>query len=385
MKILQILPELNGGGVERGTLDIAQALVKAGHESHVASQGGILAHRLIRNGSHHHTFPLKSKNPFKVGINSHRLTQLIANQDIQLIHARSRAPAWSAFMAARRAKIPFVTTFHGTYNRQNLFKHQYNKIMVKGDRVIAISAFIKTHLMEHYKVPEEKIHVIPRGIDLDQFSPQAVKADWLQELSLRLRLPDDRPIIMLPARLTRWKGHLFLLDALAILAEKLRTQRPNQPMPFLCLLLGDDQVAPSFVAQITKKITQLNLNGLVQFAGHSQDVPTALMLTDVVVSASLEPEAFGRTTAEAQAMGRPVIAPAHGGALEQVISGKTGWLYPPNDAPALADCLIEALSLNQAKRAELAASARKHVENHFSLTQMTNKTLALYETLHQLK
>ncbi|MFK7866249.1 MAG: glycosyltransferase family 4 protein [Alphaproteobacteria bacterium] len=381
MRILQILPALNSGGVERGTVDLAQALVKAGHQAFVASNGGRLVHRLDRIGATHYQLALHSKNPFIIALNTYRLKRLIKDEKIDLVHVRSRAPAWSAYYAAKQTNTPLVTTFHGTYNFKNYFKKAYNAVMTKGNRVIAVSNYIKTHILSHYAVDESKITVIARGIDLEQFHQNRVRPDHLQSLAQKWRLPDDRPIIMLPARITKWKGHLFLMDALEKLAEMLRSNDPTLEHPFHCVLVGDEQGAQPYVAEITAKIDRLKLQGMVQFVGHTDDIPTSLMLADVVVSTSLDPEAFGRTTVEAQAMGRPVIAPAHGGALEQIEDGVTGWLYRPHDVDGLANALRQAIALRQAGRAKLAFAARRNVEANFSLAQMTSSTIALYEDL----
>ena len=386
MKILQIVPSLNIGGVERGTLDLVIAIKEAGHEAHVASNGGLLLARLRRHGCIHHDLPLHSKNPFIMLRNYIRLKRLVETEQIDLIHARSRVPAWIGYFVAKSCSIPFVTTFHGTYNFKNRLKKYYNSIMTKGDKVIAISDFIRQHILTHYKMDEEKIKVIARGVDVEHFSPDRVHGEQLVQLSAKWRLPDDRPIIMLPARLSRWKGHLFLLDALDILNRKMRLAQPamqETSKPFHCIFVGDDEDSDSYQKTILQKIEDYQFQGMVQFTGKHDDMPIALMLADVVVSASTDPEAFGRVVTEAQAMGRPVVAPAHGGALEQINHGVTGWLYPPEDAEKLAECLYIAINLHQAARAKFALATRENVLNRFSLNQMSRQTIQLYETLHK--
>ena len=367
--VLQILPALGGsGGVERGTVEIAGAINSAGGRAVVASEGGLLVHDLTRVNAEHITLPVASKNPIVMYRNIQRLIDLIRTERVDVVHVRSRAPAWSAYFACQRTKVPLVTTFHGTYSIGNWLKRKYNSVMTFGDRVIAISTFIGGHVRRHYGVPVEKIRVIHRGVDLERFDPEKVSAERVIKLATEWRLPDGVPIVMLPGRLTRWKGQLVLIDAIAKMERK----------DIRCLLVGSDQGREDYRRELESRIVQHGLEEVIRIVDHCDDMPAAYKLTDLVISASTDPEAFGRIVCEAQAMGRPVIATDHGGAKETVIPDVTGWLTPPGDSDALAGAIEKALSLDNAARNKLAATAIEHVRKNFSKTQMCDKTLDVY-------
>lgn len=370
--ILQILPRLVTGGVERGTIDVALALEQAGWLPLVASHGGPMAHELERAGIEHITLPLQSKNPVVIGRNIGRLERLIAERGVDLVHARSRAPAWSAYVAADRAGVPFVTTFHGTYNLGPFaMKRAYNAVMTRGDRVIAISRFIAEHIVANYGLPPEHIRIIPRGIDLSRFDPATVHPNRMISLAQQWRLPDGMPVIMLPGRLTRWKGQTVLIEALKRLGRR----------DVRCLLVGSDQGRVKYRSELNTLVRQSGLTDVVHVVEHCRDMSAAYMLTDVVVSASTDPEAFGRVAVEAQAMGRPVVASRHGGACETVLEGETGWLVPPNDPDALAAAINTVLAIGPAERAALARRQIEHVRANFSKERMCAATLAVYTEL----
>ncbi|MCZ6606010.1 MAG: glycosyltransferase family 4 protein [Alphaproteobacteria bacterium] len=375
--VLQVLPalETGGGGVERSTLDVASALARAGHRSLVASAGGPMAHEVTRAGAEHIELPLAAKNPFTMRANVARLAAKIKKHGVDIVHARSRAPAWSAHAAARRTRTHFLTTFHGTYNYSANFsgalKHKYNAVMTKGELVIANSQFIADHVRTHYHVDEGSIRVIPRGIDLGLFDPVALRPDQVPEITKQWHLADDVPTIMLPGRLTRWKGHELLIDALAEI--RLR--------PLACLLVGADQGREKYRRRLEARIVDKGLEGVVRLVGHCDDMPAAYMLADVVVSASTDPEAFGRVVAEAQAMGRPVVVAGHGGAAEQIVDGVTGWLFEPGSASDLAAKLTRALGLDVAARDRLALEAAAYVRERYGKERMCAATLAVYDEL----
>ena len=383
--VLQVLPSLEtgGGGVERATLDVAAAIRATGAPAFVASAGGHLVNELDRSGTHHITLPLASKNPFVMRQNVQRLVNIIEQHKINIVHARSRAPAWSARAAARRTGCSFLTTFHGTYNYGSgitgAWKKRYNAIMADGDIVIANSSFIADHLRTRYAVPEDRIRVVPRGIDLSVFDPAKATIARVVGLAGRWNLREDATVVMLPGRLTRWKGQSLLIDALAILKERRSADKFN----VVGLLVGSDQGRAAYRGELEQQIKSRGLQGHVQVLGHCPDMAAAYMLTDVVVSASTDPEAFGRVVAEAQAMGRPVVVANHGGAAEQVIVGKTGWLFTPGDATALADALAQALAIGKDVRAQLADTAIKHVHKRYSKTGMCTATLDIYAELRQ--
>ncbi len=367
--VLQILPSLETGGVERGTVDIAQALTKAGWTSLVASSGGIMVREVERGGGKHIALPVDSKNPLVMSRNIARLTHLVRRHDIDILHVRSRAPAWSALAAARRTNVPFVTTFHGNYGASNPLKRWYNSVMARGDRVIAISEFIGEQVCGRYGADSSKVRVIPRGVDIGVFDPAAVSAQRVIQLAEQWRLPDDARVIMLPGRLTRWKGHLVLIEAIARLEDRTGLR---------CILVGSDQGRTAYVRELEKEIARRNLQDIVQIAGDCRDMAAAFMLADVVVSTSVEAEAFGRVIAEAQAMGRPVIATDHGAARETVAEKETGWLVPPGDASTLAVALREALALDAAMRDALAKRVIENVRADYTKELMCERTLSVY-------
>jgi len=368
--VLQVLPALEAGGAVRSTVDVAAALVHQGWRAVVASRGGRMVRELERAGAVHEALPVDSKNPITMRNNIDRLVELIDRHGIGLIHARSRAPAWSARAAAKRRGIPFVTTFHGTYN-DNWLKHGYNAIMVKGDRVIANSAFIAAHVRGNYGVPDGRLVTIPRGIDLDRFDPNRVTAERMIALAREWRLPDAHHVVLLPGRLTRWKGQTVLIEAMA------RLERRDA----IAVLVGDDQGRTDYRRELDRLIRSRGLAANARLVGHCNDMPAAYALAAVVVSASTDPEAFGRVAAEAQAMGRPVIASDHGGARETVRGGETGWLVPPGDADQLAQALDLALGMTPEERSAVAAAARAHIAATFDVRLMCERTLAVYAEL----
>jgi glycosyltransferase involved in cell wall biosynthesis len=370
--VLQVLPELGvNGGIERGTVEIAAAISAAGGRALVASAGGLISHELSRAGAEHIRLPLASKNPFVIHANIERLVDVIRAQNVDIVHARSRAPAWSAYYAARRTDTHFLTTFHGTYSVGNPFKHRYNSIMTKGEQVIAISDFIAGHIRQMYGVPRSKLRTIHRGVDLARFDPAKVSAERVIQLANRWNMTDGLPVVMLPGRLTRWKGQTAFIDAIDKLGSRDLT----------CLLVGSDQGRSAYRKELENLIEARGLGGVIRLVDNCNDMPAALMLTDVVVSASLAPEAFGRVVPEAQAMGRPVIATDHGGSKETVLNGETGWLVPPNDVDAMASTLAGVLKIKGPAREILAAKAMANVRNNFSKDAMCTKTLALYDEI----
>ena len=368
--LLQVLPALRSGGVERGTLEIAEAQIAAGFRAIVASAGGEMVPALEALGAKHITLPLTAKSPFAIWRNAAALAALARAEGVALIHARSRAPAWSALIAARRAGLPFVTTYHGAYNEGFPGKRLYNSVMARGDRVIAISHFIADLIRTRHGVAESRLRVIPRGVDPRRFDPALVGAERLDRLRTAWGLPEGRPIIMLPARVTRWKGQMVLVEAMARLHGD-----------SLALLVGDAEERPAFKAELLARIESLGLQDRVRLVGHATDMPAALLLADVVVHASTDAEAFGRTVIEAQAMARPVIASDLGAPRETVAEGITGWRIPPGDAAALAEAISKALALPSAERAALGARARAAVLSGYTTEAMQAATIAVYREL----
>ncbi len=371
--VLQVLPRLETGGVERGTVDVAAAAAARGDTSLVASAGGPLTYQVERAGAEHVTLPLHRKDPWSLWRNAALLEALIRERGVEIVHVRSRAPAWSAWLAARRTGARFLTTFHGTYNFRSGLKRRYNAVMTKGDLVIAISHFIARHMQENYEIDPARVRVVPRGTDLALFDPSRIHPDRLAKLAQRWRLPDGVPMIMLPGRLTRWKGQTLLVEALMRLRER----------DFVCVLVGSDQGRSGYREELEKLIGDLGLGRKVILGGDCNDIAAAYMLCDVVVSASTDPEAFGRVASEAQAMGRPLVAADHGGVPEQVLDGETACLVRPGDAADLARGLTWALDLDTQARERLARTARAQARK-FTREGMCASTLAVYDELAAL-
>jgi len=367
--VLQVLPSLVTGGVERGAVEIAQGLGEAGWTAVVASSGGPMVREIVRAGARHVTLPVDSKNPLVMRANVARLEALIEECGADIVHARSRAPAWSALAAANRTGRHFVTTFHGTYNLGWFgLKRIYNSVMARGERVIAISHFIAEHAQRTYGVDPARIRVVHRGVDFSRYDPQRVSPERIIALAQKWRLPDGYRVITLPGRLTRWKGQSVLIEALALLGRH----------DVRCLLVGSDQGRTGYRAELMDLIRSRGLEDVVHIADECNDMPAAYMLTDVVVSASTDPEGFGRVVIEGQAMGRPVIASDHGAPRETVLPGRTGWLAAPGDPHSLAEALARFLALDATQRAEMAGRAQRYVRENFSRESMSNATLAVY-------
>lgn len=366
--VMQVLPALVTGGVERGAVDVAIALVDAGWRAIVVSSGGPMTRELKLGGAEHIEMPVHSKNPIVMRANADRLAALIGENEVDIVHARSRAPAWCTRNAARRRGARFVTTFHATYNLGLPLKRLYNSVMASGDRVIAISHFIARHAIQNYRIDSERIRVIHRGIDVEKFDSAQINPERLIKLSTEWRLRDGVPVIMLPGRLTRWKGQHVLIEAIA------RLQRND----ICCLLVGGEKSRGAYRRDLEALIGRHSLGGIVHLVGECNDMPAALMLADVVVSASTDPEGFGRVIVEGQAMGRPVIAADHGASRELIIPDETGWLTRPGDRAALAAALETAIALDTDAREALAARAIARAREHFSKQAMCRATLEVY-------
>ncbi len=374
-RILQVLPALDAGGVERTTLEIAEALVRAGAGALVASQGGRLEPELARIGAEHAVLPLASKNPLVIHANAGRLAALARARNVALIHARSRAPAWSALWAARRLKLPFVTTYHGIYNAKTPWKRAYNAVMAKGDLVIANSHYTRAHVIAAHGLAPERVIAIPRGVDLGRFNPEAVTPERVAALRSAWGLPPEPGLVLLlAARLTRWKGQALAIAALA----RVLAARPNA---VALVLAGDSQGRSAYVQELEAHITAAGLGARVRIVGHVEDVPAALSAADIALAPSLEPEAFGRAAIEAQAMARPVIAADHGGLAETTIAGETGLLTPPGNVAALAHAIERMIDLGPEGRAAMGARARARTQGLYAVETLQKETLRVYERL----
>jgi glycosyltransferase involved in cell wall biosynthesis len=370
MTVLQLVPSLDVGGAERATVDIACALVAAGHRALVMSSGGMMVELLLHGGAEHFECAIGRKNPWIIWQNRRCLADFIKAKNVDLVHARSRAPAWSAYFATRASHVPFVTTFHDAYAGKTAAKMLYNSVMARGDRIIAISRYVARHIRAQYHVAEDRIVLIPRGIDFSVFDPAAITLERKKHFYDLHALPTNVPLLVLPARLSSTKGHELTLRALSRLGER----------SFLCLIIGPILRQTAYHERLVALIQKLHLKDKVRFIDRA-DLPAAYAVADLVLSPSQKAEGFGRVPVEAQAMGVPIIATALGGPLETVLDGETGWLVPINDAQALADTIAQALSLSPDQRRVMADRAIKHVRAHFDVKQMCAATLDLYACL----
>ena len=371
--LLQVTPELETGGAEQTTVDIARAVKKAGGRALVASRGGRMAARLVEGGGELVAMPVHSKRPWVLLDNAIRLIGLMRDEGVSLIHARSRAPAFSALWAAKAAGVPFVATYHGVYNAKGRIKRWYNSVMTWGDVVIANSEYTRQHVIEEHGVDANKVVAIPRGVDLARFNPAKVAAKRVEALRKAWGVDpaDTRLKVLLAGRLTRWKGQGLLIEA----AAKLKASGEDR---FLILLAGDDQGRAAYRAELEQAIAAGGLRDNVKLVGHCEDMPAAYLMADVAASPSLDPEAFGRTAVEPQVMGRPVLAAAHGAPMETVVNGKTGWLVEPADAEAWALALGKVIRMTPRKRAEMGEVARERAVKLYSVEAMCAATLAVY-------
>ena len=373
--ILQVAPELSAGGVERTVLEVTEAIVEAGGRALLASKGGRLEPDFARLGGELFRIDAKSRNPVTIKLNEGKLRQIIREEKVDLVHARSRAPAWSAWAAARAEGVPFVTTYHGAYSGTSGLKRAYNSVMAKGDLVIANSSWIATHIAEVHGVDPARIVTIPRGVDLGAFAPEAVAPARVEALRKAWGLEGDtRIVLLLPGRLTSWKGQGLALDALGLLA-------PEERAGLVLVLAGDAQGRDDYVSGLEQKITRLGLGANARIVEHVADMPAAYLAAGLVLAPSTRPEAFGRVAAEASAMARPVIVADHGGARETVIEYETGTRAEPGSAPALAGAIRAMLSLGPAARASMGREGRAHITRNFSKRGLQAATLSVYKRL----
>ncbi|PWS36447.1 glycosyl transferase [Falsiroseomonas bella] len=365
--ILQVLPALVSGGVERGTVEIAEAIAAAGMRALVASAGGPLAREVERVGGAHVALPLDTKSPFGIWRNAAALANLVRGEGVAVLHARSRAPAWSALLAARRTGAHFVTTYHGAYNEGLPGKRLYNSVMARGERVIAISRFIADLVAARHGTPAARIRLIPRGVDPRRFDPALVPSSRVLAQREAWGAAPGQAVVLLPARLTRWKGQMVLVEAL-----------PRLPGVLAVLAGGGND---GFAEELRARAASFGVADRVVLAGHVEALDLALCAADVVVHASTDAEAFGRTVIEAQAMARPVIASDLGGPRETVEPGVTGWRVPPGDPAVLAEALGQVLAMPEAERAAIGARARQAVLRDYTTAAMQRATLEVYREL----
>lgn len=389
--ILQIIPRLEAGGAERTTVDIAQAISEAGGRAIVVAEHGGMVPELEAAGGEYVVIKAASKNPFQMLKTAWRLRTLILQNNVDIIHARSRAPAWPALWAARWTRRPFVTTYHGNYGQTNKLKAFYNSAMTRSDVIIANSGMTAALVAERAPAAKQRINKIYRGTDIKAFAPDAVSLERSEALRRRWGLePADieRPMILNVARLTGWKGQEVLIDAMA---QVLKTTGPDQHRPLL-ILAGGSQGDAAYETRLRQTIETRGLSHHIRLVGHCDDVPAALSLATCMVVASTRPEAFGRAAVEAGAAGVPIIATDHGGAKETILAPpdvseaeRTGWRVPPGDTDALAQAMQLVLTMRPEARAIIGAQAREYVSRHFSLQAMCAQTLEVYSALLSAK
>ncbi|OEU51037.1 MAG: glycosyl transferase [Desulfobulbaceae bacterium S3730MH12] len=366
---MQLLPELESGGVERGTLEMGRHLVKKGHRSIVVSAGGRLVDQLEKEGSEHIEKNIGSKSPIAL-LHILPLRRLMKKEKVDILHLRSRMPAWVGYIAwksiSRKHRPVLITTFHGFYS-----VNAYSAIMAKGEGVIAISKSIKKHIIENYD-RKTNVKLIFRGVDTDYFDSENIDLSRKQKLAKTWNLDEGRKVLMLPGRLTEWKGQeLFLKSLLDV-----------NSFDFAAVLVGDTLDNPGYTAELEELIEKNALTGTARLVGHCSDMPAAFMLADIVLStSSLEPEAFGRTTVEAMAMGKPVIATAHGGSLETVVDGENGWLVTPSDEKQLAKAIKTALAIEKDELDRMGEKGKARVIKNFTAQAMCEQTEAYYREL----
>lgn len=381
--ILQIIPGIDTGGAERTVIDVAEAIAMAGGRALVASEGGRLEKELADAGGELIRMSAAAKNPLTILANARKLETLIAERGVTLVHARSRAPAWSALLAARRAGVPFVTTYHGIYNQKGRLKSWYNGVMARGRIVIANSQYTARIVRERHGTPEDRLRVIYRGVDLRRFDPGAVAAERVAALRTAWGVPPGARLVVMAARLTRWKGQHVAVGA----AARALTRPDLQDV--VLILAGDDQGRTAYRDELRQRITAMGLSERIRVTGHCADMPAAYLAASLALMPSIEPEAFGRISVEAQAMGCPVIVSDLGALQETIVSpdqaknasDATGWIAPAGDEEALAERIITALSMPRASRDAMSAAARRHVTVNFSKAALQRETLRVYDSL----
>ncbi|NWG93635.1 MAG: glycosyltransferase family 4 protein [Parvularculaceae bacterium] len=374
--VLQVIPALHSGGAERTTVEMTKAIIAAGGRAIVATSGGRLTADVAASGGRVMLLPVHSKNPLAIYRNAGRLERLIRDERVDIIHARSRAPAWSALIAARRTRVPLVTTYHGAYRSQSRLKRLFNSSMARGDLVIANSEFTAAAIRQAYDVGD-RLRVIPRGADLAEFNPSAISADRIHAIREQWGLVENSGalVLLLPGRLTDWKGHWVAVEAFSRLIEKAEAGAASD---LRLIFAGDQQGAGDYAASLAGRVGELGLQRMIRFVGHCGDMPAAYGASDIVLSPSIRPEAFGRVAAEAGAMGKPVIASDHGGARETIVDEDTGLLVSPGSADDLFAAIRRLIDIGAEGRRAMGARARARIALHFATEAMTEATIAAY-------
>ena len=378
IKVLQVIPKLGYGGAETGCYDIAHYLAEKDCASYIATSGGGLLKYVKKNKVGIFRLPVHSKNPILIILNAIILSILILFNNINIVHARSRAPAWSSYLACLITRRKFVTTFHGTYNFKNNVKKFYNSIMLRSKLTIAGSNFIFNHISENYSEylnKKKKLRVIFRGINIDFYNQKNISILKQEKMKKDWQLLPNKFTILLPGRLTYWKGQEKLIEALNILIEDYNVDN------FQAIILGSDQGRKVYKKKLINLVQRYRLGQKIKFIDHCKEMPLAYSLADLVVSTSTEPEAFGRVAVEAQAMGKPIVASDLGGSKETILKGKSGFLYKHDDARQLAKTLNTVIELDQDSLNSMGNEGRKNITKKFDVEAMCDSTLREYKKL----
>ena len=378
IKILQVIPKLGYGGAETGCFDLAHYLHENNCKSYIVTSGGPLLEFINKKKVTIIRLPVQSKNPILIFLNSIILTFLVIILNVDIVHARSRAPAWSCLIATKLTRRKFVTTFHGTYNFKSNLKKWYNSVMVRSDLIIAGSNFIFSHIKENYSKylsNDKKFLVIFRGINTDYFNPKKIKDRDKDLLKKKWNISDDEKIILLPGRLTEWKGQEMFIEAISKLKNNMTE------LKFVAVILGSDQGRKIYKKKLIRLVEQHRLNENILFVNHLDLMPIAYEISNIIVSSSIEPEAFGRVSVEAQSMEKPIIASNIGGSNETIINDKTGFLFSAGDTNSLSKKLEEVLNLSEVTLNGIGAEGRKNVIVKFNVEKMCNTTYSEYKKL----
>ena len=378
LKVLQVIPKLGYGGAETGCYDLAHYLQENNCYSYIVTSGGELLKFVDQKKVKLIKLPVHSKNPILILFNSIALVFIILFHNISIVHARSRAPAWSCLFATKITRRKFVTTFHGTYNFKNFIKKFYNSIMVRSNLVIAGSNFIFSHIKGNYLKylnSKTKFLVIFRGINVDYFDPSTTLETEENNLLLSWGVSRDKKLILMPGRLTAWKGQEVFIEALNLVNKELGYQS------FYAIILGSDQGRDIYTKKIKRLAEQYRLTSQLKFVEHCKNMPLAYKLSDLVISASIEPEAFGRVAIESQSMEKPIIASNIGGSNETIVNSETGFLFESGNPESLSKKIVEALNLDQSRLNSMGLEGRKNIIKKFNVEKMCFSTYSEYKKL----
>ena len=382
IKVLQVIPKLGYGGAETGCYDLAHFLPEQGCKSFIVTSGGVLLKFIKKEKVKVFRLPVQSKNPILILFNAIIISLIILIYNINIIHARSRAPAWSCLIATKITSRKFVTTFHGTYNFSNRFKKFYNSVMVRSHLIIAGSNFIFSHINENYGDfflnRKRKLLVIFRGINTNYFNPQKISLSKIEKFSKKNSIDRNKFIILLPGRLSFWKGQKIFIEALKLLSEQ------NNNQPFEGIIIGDDQGGSVYKKQLIALVERYRLKKIIKFIDHCDEMPVVYKIANLVCSCSSEPEAFGRISVEAQSMGIPIIASDIGGSTETIVKDKTGFLFKSGDSNALTNAIIMVMQKDYNSLKSIGFEGRKNILKKFDVDKMCHTTFTEYKKLIEL-